>query len=751
MKPIRRLLSIPLILILLLAGLGSAPQALDRQTRLDVMSAVVQIGWVSVENNKLYNVGVGSGTIISPDGLILTNCHVADPILYGIPKDELPPIDFLSVALTVRSDQPPQVAYLAEVAAADPYLDLAVIRITRKLDGRPVNTEDLNLPYVPLGDSDSVEVGDEVNIFGYPGIGGETVTFTKGVVAGFSLDAAIEGRAWIKTDATIAGGNSGGTAVDADGNLIGIPTRAGAGGGQDYVDCRRLADTNGDGRIDNADTCIPVGGFINALRPLNLAIPLIEAARLGVNYQGKSSSPVGTTPTGRPQISNLFFAPAINTFNQPTTVITSLPSGARSLYLFFDYRNMPSDAIFEMKTTINGQEAPAWGLSAGPWGGGEAGTWWLGWNDATFVDGTYRFSLYVNGDKLAETSIRVGGRPQNTPSFSDLIFTLEKNDRDEPGMPTVLVPAGTTLLYAFFNYDNMRNGTPWTLTWFKDGRETLTRDLVWDSGRNGYYWFELRSRSGLEAGAYRLELRIDGQLAALSNFWVTGTQGAAAHFDPIIFAEGVDRRGQPVGIARRFASGLEELHAFSDYEGMEDDLDVVVNWYVNGQKVIEAPFQWQGGDSGTWHDYLYSSSGALPDGEYQVEIVVEEQVLQSGSAIVGSGSPPPTRTETGPQDGVQIEGTITDMDTGRPIAGAVFLVLQPGISVREFQWTDAEIYTAAKADRNGFYRLPDLLVRGECYSMIIGASNYWTYTEDDVCIGENAPSLIDLPVRLERK
>ncbi|HFD40677.1 MAG TPA: serine protease, partial [Anaerolineae bacterium] len=216
MKRIWKLGSIPLILVLLLAGLGPS-LALDRQTRLNVMAAVVQIGWVSEENGKLYNIGVGSGTIISPDGLILTNCHVADPVLYGMSPDELPPIDYLSVALTVRSDQPPQVAYLAEVLAADPYLDLAVLRINRKLDGRPVNAGDLNLPYVPLGDSDSVEVGDEVNIFGYPGIGGETVTFTKGVVAGFSLDAAVEGRAWIKTDATIAGGNSGGTAVDEKG------------------------------------------------------------------------------------------------------------------------------------------------------------------------------------------------------------------------------------------------------------------------------------------------------------------------------------------------------------------------------------------------------------------------------------------------------------------------------------------------------------------------------------------------------
>jgi hypothetical protein len=43
--------------------------ALDRQERLDVMAAVVQISWVAVGSGHVYTVGVGSGTIISPDGL----------------------------------------------------------------------------------------------------------------------------------------------------------------------------------------------------------------------------------------------------------------------------------------------------------------------------------------------------------------------------------------------------------------------------------------------------------------------------------------------------------------------------------------------------------------------------------------------------------------------------------------------------------------------------------------------------------
>ncbi len=106
-------------------------------------------------------------------------------------------------------------------------------------------------------------------------------------------------------------------------------------------------------------------------------------------------------------------------------------------------------------------------------------------------------------------------------------------------------------------------------------------------------------------------------------------------------------------------------------------------------------------------------------------------------------------SSTDPRDGVQFQGIIADLDTGRPIPGAAFLVLLPGITLDTFQWTESELYTSDEADRNGYYELPRLLARGECYTMIIGAEGYWMYGEDDVCIGMDTAPVIDLPVRLE--
>ena len=250
-----------------LAKIEGTPIAADELP----VNAVVQIivrGTVEGEEQEWS----GSGTIISSDGLILTNAHVAM-------GDRFYPAEQLLIMLTVAEDALPEAAFYAEVMQADENLDIAVLRPSVDLQGIAVDRLALNLPFVSLGNSDELHLGDDILILGYPGIGGETITLTRGEVSGFTSETGYGNRAFIKTSATIAGGNSGGLALDENNHLVGIPTEVGAG--EEYsevVDCRPLADTNRDGVINDYDTCVPTGGFINALRPVNLALPLINAA-----------------------------------------------------------------------------------------------------------------------------------------------------------------------------------------------------------------------------------------------------------------------------------------------------------------------------------------------------------------------------------------------------------------------------------------------------------------------------------------
>jgi S1-C subfamily serine protease len=325
MKKLTKFISLCTVTLLALTGsmFLRPAQALDKTVTQSVMHAVVQLGPIADVTNKKGKTevrffGWGSGTLLTAEGYILTNHHVTDVSDLIDQVKSTPGVKIregqLVVLLTKRSDQPAVATYIAEVVADSADLDLAILKITKDLSGKAVDSSSLNLPFVELGDSDSIDLGDTINIFGYPGIGGDTITFTSGNVSGFDSDTNIEGRAWIKTDATIAGGNSGGTGVDNEGKLIGVPTRIFSNKEGQSVDCRRLADTNGDGKIDETDTCIPVGGFINALRPVNLAKDLIQEAigqntteptttiTNGVKFTGK----IVDADTGKP-IANAVF------------------------------------------------------------------------------------------------------------------------------------------------------------------------------------------------------------------------------------------------------------------------------------------------------------------------------------------------------------------------------------------------------------------------------------------------------------
>jgi S1-C subfamily serine protease len=180
----------------------------------------------------------GSGSVVDPAGYVLTNLHVVEG------GDE-----FVIYANARDPNAPPRAAFRADLVDWDADLDLALLRVAASYDGAPLRPP-LNLSTVPIGNSDGVRIGDPITIMGFPEVGGETVTLTRGTVAGFHEDNAGHQRGWIKTDAEISPGNSGGVAIDERGNLVGVPTFVSA----------------------EASTLGRIGG----LRPVNLATPLLR-------------------------------------------------------------------------------------------------------------------------------------------------------------------------------------------------------------------------------------------------------------------------------------------------------------------------------------------------------------------------------------------------------------------------------------------------------------------------------------------
>ena len=147
------------------------------------------------EQGDAPQVGLGSGVIVSERGYILTNNHVVES------ADEIEVI--LNDSRQAR----------AKVIGTDPDSDLAVLKI--ELD---------RLPVIVLGNSDTLQVGDQVLAIGNPFGVGQTVT--SGIVSALGRNqlGINTFENFIQTDAAINPGNSGGALVDINGNLLGINT-----------------------------------------------------------------------------------------------------------------------------------------------------------------------------------------------------------------------------------------------------------------------------------------------------------------------------------------------------------------------------------------------------------------------------------------------------------------------------------------------------------------------------------------------
>ena len=393
----------------------SGGNGLSTKQRADLISATVQLLTMYPDGDGYSPLYVGSGTILSPDGYILTNAHVAKPSAFGYGEEDPA---YMLVGLVEDESKAPVYSYAAEVVAADGYLDLALIHIFATADGDTVNSDDLNLPYVELGNSDDLHVGDHLSIFGFPTIGGNTITFTSGNFAGWTPQDQVGDRAWMKLDATIAGGNSGGLAANDNGQIVGVPTIASSGSDNDITDCRPVQDTNGDGVLDANDTCIPIGGFINGARPINLAKALILAANNGQEYASPfkidgGGGGGGTEPgSGSEEFGSVTWVTLDNKGN-PEEEVDSYPSGTEVIAGSFEFSGMTDGQSWGMLWYYEGEEA---GQGFFEWGDGEEGVMTVSFNNndgSSLPDGTYVVELYAGtGDEiplLSQGEVTIGG------------------------------------------------------------------------------------------------------------------------------------------------------------------------------------------------------------------------------------------------------------------------------------------------------------------------------------------------------
>jgi len=181
-------------------------QLLDSVVRIDVREVAFDQG------TRRFEASIGSGVLLSADGLVLTNAHVVGPRAIDI-NITLPNLERVE----------------AKLVGWDHWTDLALVR----LDHESVRRRGLKFAHAEFGDSDKLYPGETVYAVGTPY--GLTRTVTRGIISNtsryFEDDRGVDGyetgsfNTWLQTDAAINPGNSGGPLVIEDGKVMGVTSR----------------------------------------------------------------------------------------------------------------------------------------------------------------------------------------------------------------------------------------------------------------------------------------------------------------------------------------------------------------------------------------------------------------------------------------------------------------------------------------------------------------------------------------------
>ncbi len=408
------LMAVVLVSLVFLPQYNAPSQALAQEALRQALFATVRIV-VPVEGTDMAS--TGSGSILTKDGLILSNMHVVADVdtgeFYNSEKAA-------GIAVTTDLRSMPQMTFLARFVRGDFDLDLSLLQIVAYVDGGELPSN-LSLPVMPMGDSDDVgqvDIGLPIYVIGFPGLGGGSVTFTEGVVAGFLEVGVVDEGAWIKTDAEVNKGNSGGAAIGQGGMLIGVPTLG----------------------VSDPETA----GKLSLIRPINEARDLLagkgQAEEPDTGF-GLPTDKGRTTGNLGPITFSLDYDEATS---RPIDPGTQFPAGTTKVFGVFGYENMQNGMELGIQYYYNGQEDVG---GTYEWKGGASGTdyVWLK-NEDGLPTGNYGLELYLEGRIAQEGSFSIvegGGAGGGLPlTEGDVLVTGIIRDADtQRGIPGAIFAA----------------------------------------------------------------------------------------------------------------------------------------------------------------------------------------------------------------------------------------------------------------------------------------------------------------------
>jgi Carboxypeptidase regulatory-like domain len=214
----------------------------------------------------------------------------------------------------------------------------------------------------------------------------------------------------------------------------------------------------------------------------------------------------------------------------------------------------------------------------------------------------------------------------------------------------------------------------------------------------------------------------------------------------------LDQDGQIDQQVDSYPDGADTITPIFQYNCVPKPVEIVTIFSLNGEQVYSDKETLKTTKTAGVYGYpLGTTDGtAMDDGEWGVEFYNDKKLVAAGSVEVG-GNGNGNNNNNNASRSVTVEGTVTAKASGKPIAGAIVLVLQPGTSVQSFidnGYQDADVYTGAKTDSKGQFTLTDSLDRNVGYGIVIVADGYKPVAADNFTVSDSDPDPVSLDVQL---
>jgi hypothetical protein len=203
-----------------------------------------------------------------------------------------------------------------------------------------------------------------------------------------------------------------------------------------------------------------------------------------------------------------------------------------------------------------------------------------------------------------------------------------------------------------------------------------------------------------------------------------------------------------------YPADTTEIAPVFNYDCNPKSFQIVTIFSLNGQQVFTDKDTIDATDQQGLYGYPLVTKDNTPfdSGEWGVEFYNAKQLVASGKVQVGSGG---NNGNGGNQTSstVTVQGTITNKAGGKPINGALFVVLNEGVDVATFikdNFPDSDVYTGAKSDSTGQFTLPDPLKRNTDYSFVVVATGFQPIEVDGFNIDNSQPDPLVLDVQLSK-